>query len=80
MDSYLIAHSSIFDGLVDKLTSAYKQVRIGDPLDSNTLMGPLIDNNAIDDFSNALDRAKKQYFLFRFEDVVNKDWNDYQWD
>ena len=56
----IIAHSSIFDNLVNKLTSAYKQVRIGDPLDSNTLMGPLIDNNAIDDFSKALDRAKKE--------------------
>jgi aldehyde dehydrogenase (NAD+) len=56
----IIAHSSIFDGLVDKLTSAYKQVRIGDPLDSNTLMGPLIDQQAIDDFSNALDKAKEE--------------------
>ena len=56
----IIAHSSIFDGLVDKLTSAYKQVRIGNPLDSNTLMGPLIDKYAIDDFSNALETVKKE--------------------
>ena len=56
----IIAHSSIFDDLVNKLISAYKQVRIGDPLDSNTLMGTLIDKYAIDDFSNALEKAKKE--------------------
>ncbi len=56
----IIAHSSIFDSLVNKLISAYKQVKIGDPLDPNTLMGPLIDKYAIDDFSNALENAKKE--------------------
>ena len=56
----IIAHSSIFDSLVDKLISAYKQVKIGDPLDANTLMGPLIDKYAIDDFSNALNKAKEE--------------------
>ena len=53
----IIAHSSIFDSLVNKLVNAYKQVRIGDPLDSNTLMGPLIDQSAIDDYSNAIEKA-----------------------
>jgi len=53
----IIAHSSIFDSLVDKLVNAYKQVRIGDPLDSNTLMGPLIDQYAINDYSEAIEKA-----------------------
>jgi len=56
----IIAHSSIFDELVDKLKNAYKQVRIGDPLKSDTLMGPLIDKNAITDFENALVKAKEE--------------------
>ena len=56
----IIAHSSIFGRLVDNLINAYKQVRIGDPLDKKTLMGPLIDQKAIDDFSNALEKVKKE--------------------
>jgi len=56
----IIAHSSIFDELIDKLKNAYKQVRIGDPLKSDTLMGPLIDKNAISDFENALVKAKEE--------------------
>ncbi len=39
----IIAHRSRFDELKDMLVKAYGQVRIGDPLDSDTLMGPLID-------------------------------------
>ena len=56
----IIAHSSIYDSLVKKLISAYKQVRIGDPLDTNTLMGPLIDNKAIEDFNSALTKVKEE--------------------
>ena len=56
----IIVHSLIYDDLVDKLISAYKQVRIGNPLDKNTLMGPLIDSNAINDFSNALNKVKEE--------------------
>ncbi len=56
----IIAHKSISDTLIKNLINAYKQVRIGDPLDENTLMGPLIDAMAIDDYSNAIKEAKKQ--------------------
>jgi len=56
----IIAHSSVFDNLVDSLIKAYKQVRIGDPLDSNTLMGPLIDQGAIDDYLSALKKVKDE--------------------
>jgi len=55
----IIAHSSIFDNLVESLIKAYKQVRIGDPLDSNTLMGPLIDKYAIEDYLSALEKVKE---------------------
>ena len=46
--------------LVSKLVSAYKQVRIGDPLDANTLMGPLIDQGAVDDYLHALEKARSE--------------------
>ncbi|MAZ68642.1 MAG: hypothetical protein CMG49_04675 [Candidatus Marinimicrobia bacterium] len=46
--------------LVEKLIKAYKQVQIGNPLDESTLMGPLIDQGAVSDYSNALIKAKEQ--------------------
>ena len=53
----IIAHSSLIDNLIDKLVRAYNQVQIGNPLDSNTLMGPLIDQGAVDDYSKAIQAA-----------------------
>ena len=38
----LIIHSSIYDKVRDRLTQAYKQIRIGDPLDENNHVGPLV--------------------------------------
>ena len=56
----IIAHSSIVEELTQNLIKAYKQVRIGDPLNPNTLMGPLIDDKAIKDYSDALIAVKKE--------------------
>ena len=56
----IIAHSSIYDKLVESLINAYRQVNIGDPLDSSTLMGPLIDSNAVEDYSDALTKVKDE--------------------
>lgn len=47
----LIAHDSIYDELVARLARAYGAVRVGDPLDSQTLMGPLIDAAAVERFT-----------------------------
>jgi aldehyde dehydrogenase (NAD+) len=52
-------HKTIAGQFTDKLLNAYKQVRIGDPLDENTLMGPLVNQAAIEDMMNALDTIKK---------------------
>lgn len=49
----IICHESRFEELQEKLVNAYAQVRIGDPLDSETLMGPLIDEDSM----NRLDAA-----------------------
>ncbi len=49
----VIVHESRMDELKKALVNAYSQVRIGDPLDAKTLMGPLIDASAIDRFESA---------------------------
>src|SRR3954464_13921967 len=44
----VIMHESVADKVRKKLLAAYKTVSIGNPLDKKTLMGPLIDRNAVD--------------------------------
>jgi aldehyde dehydrogenase (NAD+) len=56
----LILQKGIAKDIVSRLEKAYRQVRIGDPLDASTLMGPLIDAGAADDMMAALDRVKKE--------------------
>lgn len=46
----LIVHEAVYQEVVDRLQHAYAQIRIGDPLDTQVLMGPLIDGHAIDRF------------------------------
>jgi aldehyde dehydrogenase (NAD+) len=53
----LFVHESIIDDLCQQLVNAYGQVRIGDPLDSNTLMGPLIDSDSVDRFEKMVESA-----------------------
>ncbi|MEL7374600.1 MAG: aldehyde dehydrogenase family protein, partial [Pseudomonadota bacterium] len=54
----VFVHSSRRDELLEKLVGAYKQVRIGDPLDDATLMGPLIDESSVARFENAIAAAR----------------------
>ncbi len=56
----IIMHKSIAKKLTDRLVNAYKQVKIGNPLDENTLMGPLVTEAAVEDMMAALELAKKQ--------------------
>ena len=56
----LIVHESIRKDLTDRLIAAYKQVRIGNPLEEGTLMGPLIDAGAVKDMQNALAKLKAE--------------------
>jgi aldehyde dehydrogenase (NAD+) len=56
----IIVHKDIATELTKRLVNAYKQVRIGDPLDDNTLMGPVVDQEAIDNMFNALERIKSE--------------------
>ena len=54
----IIIQDSLYDSFLDKILNAYEQVKIGDPLDSNTLMGPLVNQQAVDDYLRAIDRVK----------------------
>ena len=56
----VIIHESIYDKVKQSLEKAYKSVRIGDPLDENNHMGPLIDKDAVKSMQNALEQAKSQ--------------------
>ncbi|CAI8870138.1 L-piperidine-6-carboxylate dehydrogenase [Methylocaldum szegediense] len=56
----LIVHESIYDELIDRLVKAYAQVRVGDPLDPSTLMGPLIDQTAVEAYRQAVEEARRQ--------------------
>jgi aldehyde dehydrogenase (NAD+) len=56
----LIIHESIYDAFKQKLVKAYQHVKIGNPLDPSTLVGPLIDKNAVNDFTNAIAQVKKE--------------------
>ena len=56
----LIIHDSIYDKVKDSVMKAYKSLKIGDPLDEKNHVGPLIDINAVNDFTNALDKVKQE--------------------
>lgn len=56
----LIIHESVFDELKDRLVSIYKSIKIGDPLDEDTLVGPLIDSDAVDAMQNALEQIQEE--------------------
>lgn len=55
----LIIHDSIFDTVRDILVNAYKQIKIGNPLDESNHMGPLIDMDAVKTYLDALDQVKE---------------------
>ena len=48
----LIIHSSVYDRVRDSLVQAYKQIKIGNPLDENNHVGPLIDAGAVEQNSD----------------------------
>ena len=56
----IIIQENLYDSFVKKLVNAYKQVNIGDPLKSDTLMGPVVDASAVEIFKNAIKKVKEQ--------------------
>jgi aldehyde dehydrogenase (NAD+) len=56
----LIIHEEVYDQVKDALVDAYKQLRIGNPLDENNHVGPLIDKDSVDNYRKALEKVKAE--------------------
>ncbi|NTS41267.1 aldehyde dehydrogenase family protein [Flavisolibacter sp. BT320] len=66
----LIIHEDVYDSFRDKLVNAYKQLRIGDPLDESNHVGPLIDTGAVDMYKAAIEKCKNEGGRFIVEGGV----------
>lgn len=56
----LILHDSIYEEVKERITNAYKRLTIGDPLDGANLVGPMIDQAAVDAYSAAISKAQSE--------------------
>jgi len=56
----LIIHESVYDNFKELLVKAYDQIKIGDPLDENNHMGPLIDEDAVRMYEEAIENIKNE--------------------
>ncbi|TBW27048.1 aldehyde dehydrogenase family protein [Gramella sp. KN1008] len=56
----LIIHEDVYDKVKDAIVNAYKQIRIGNPLDENNHVGPLIDKDAVKNYQAALDKVVEE--------------------
>ncbi|GAL78407.1 aldehyde dehydrogenase B [Algibacter lectus] len=56
----LIIHEDIYDKVKTAIVDAYKQLRIGNPLDENNHVGPLIDTDAVNMYNSALEKVVEE--------------------
>ena len=56
----LIIHEDVYDQFKTKLVNAYKQLRIGNPLEEKNHVGPLIDKDAVQSYLNAIEKCKSE--------------------
>lgn len=56
----LIVHDKVFDEVKDRLVKIYRNISIGNPLDENNLVGPLIDTSAVQNMKKALEQVKQE--------------------
>ena len=66
----LIIHESVYDNFVAKLVKAYGQLRIGDPLNQNNHVGPLIDQDAVASYLDSIAKCKAEGGKFVVEGGV----------
>lgn len=66
----LIIHESVYDDFKNRLVKAYGQLRIGDPLDENIHVGPLIDTDAVEGYLRAIENGKAEGAKFIVEGGV----------
>jgi aldehyde dehydrogenase (NAD+) len=68
----LIIHQDVYSAVKDRLVSAYKKLTIGDPLSEKNLVGPLIDNEAVRMYLEAIEKCKSGGGKFIVEGGVLK--------
>jgi aldehyde dehydrogenase (NAD+) len=56
----LIIHEEVYESFKNKLVAAYKQLRIGNPLDEKVHVGPLIDKGAVEQYLQAIEKCKQE--------------------
>ena len=66
----LVIHEDIYDAFRDKLVNAYRQLRIGNPLDEKNHVGPLIDKDAVEMYKAAIEKIKAEGGRFVIEGGV----------
>lgn len=66
----LIVHESLYEAVKQKLKAAYGQLRIGNPLDQDNHVGPLIDTDAVKRYTDAIEACKKEGGRFVVEGEV----------
>ncbi len=66
----LIIQESVYDVFKEKLVNAYKQLRIGNPLDEKNHVGPLIDKDAVINYLNSIEKCKSEGGKFVVEGGV----------
>jgi len=66
----LIIHEDVYDQFKTKLVNAYKQLRIGNPLEEKNHVGPLIDKDAVQSYLNAIEKCKAEGGIFIVEGNV----------
>ncbi len=66
----LIIHEKVYDSFKEKLIKAYGQLRIGNPLDANNHVGPLIDQAAVNMYLDAIEKGKKEGCQFIVDGAV----------
>ncbi|MBS2210985.1 aldehyde dehydrogenase family protein [Carboxylicivirga mesophila] len=63
----LIVHESVIEQVIERLLHAYQQVKIGNPLDADTHMGPLVDEAAVKSYVSGIEECKQQGGKFLLE-------------
>jgi len=66
----LVIQEEVYDTIKDKLVTAYKQLRIGNPLEEKNHVGPLIDKSAVNLYTQSIDECKKEGGKFIVEGGV----------
>lgn len=66
----LIIHESVYDEVKNRLVKAYGQLKIGNPLDENNHVGPLIDQDAVNQYLNSIEKCKAEGGKFVVEGGV----------